>query len=195
MINNPLTTAGEARDVSMILGSGRSLGRWDGNPLQYSCWENPMDTGTWKATVHGIPKSWTWLSNWAYTVCERIKYAVEGKFCLPYWWDDSRYFKYPKNDRLHVLYKHKPHKCICRNAKMLHPCRMHFEFILTTGRTKDDKSHDISRTTTWDNRSCSWHLKYSSKGLSHLRNLSQDYLFGRQWRIGKPWALKQSDRT
>ena len=63
MINNPLAIAGEARDVSVIPGSGRSLGRGDGNPLQYSCWENPMDTGAWKATVHGIPKSWTRLSN------------------------------------------------------------------------------------------------------------------------------------
>ena len=63
MINNPLAIAGEARDVSVIPGSGRSLGRGDGNPLQYSCWENPMDTGAWKPTVHGIPKSWTRLSN------------------------------------------------------------------------------------------------------------------------------------
>ena len=39
--------------------------RRNGNPLQYSCLENPMNTGAWKATVHGISKSWTWLSDWA----------------------------------------------------------------------------------------------------------------------------------
>ena len=33
------------------------------NPLQYSCLENPMDRGTWQATVHGVAKSQTWLSN------------------------------------------------------------------------------------------------------------------------------------
>ena len=34
------------------------------NPLQYSCLENPMDKGAWQVTVHGVPKSWTWLSDW-----------------------------------------------------------------------------------------------------------------------------------
>ena len=39
----------------------------NGNPLQYSCLENPLDRGVWKATVHEVSKSWTWLSDWAYT--------------------------------------------------------------------------------------------------------------------------------
>jgi len=42
-------------------GSGRSPGGVHGNPLQYSCQENPMDRGAWWATVHGIAKSWTQL--------------------------------------------------------------------------------------------------------------------------------------
>ena len=42
---------------------GRSLGKGNGNPLQYSCLENPMDRGAWWATVHGVTKSWTRLSN------------------------------------------------------------------------------------------------------------------------------------
>ena len=41
-------------DVSWIPGSRRSLGVGNGNPLQYSCLGNPMDRGTWRATVHGI---------------------------------------------------------------------------------------------------------------------------------------------
>ena len=49
-------------DLGSIPGSGRSPGEWNGNPLQYSCLENPMDRGAWQATVHGIAKSWTWLS-------------------------------------------------------------------------------------------------------------------------------------
>ena len=49
-------------DVGSVSGSGRSLGVGNGNPLQYSCLENPMDRGAWQATVHGVAKSWTWLS-------------------------------------------------------------------------------------------------------------------------------------
>jgi len=48
-----------ARDLGLILGSGRSAGGGNGNPLQYSCLENPMDRGAWWATVHGVAKSWT----------------------------------------------------------------------------------------------------------------------------------------
>ena len=50
-------------DPSLIPGLGRSPGERNGYPLQYSCLENPMDRGTWLATVHGVTKSWTWLSN------------------------------------------------------------------------------------------------------------------------------------
>ena len=44
---------------SLIPGSGRSPGKGNGNPLQYSCLENSMDREAWWATVHGITKSWT----------------------------------------------------------------------------------------------------------------------------------------
>ena len=50
-------------DLGSIPGSGRSLGRGNGNPLQYSCLENPMDRGAWWATIHGVSKSWTQLSS------------------------------------------------------------------------------------------------------------------------------------
>ena len=48
-------------DVGSIPGSGRSPGEGNGNPLQYSCLENPMDRGAWWATVHRVAKSWTQL--------------------------------------------------------------------------------------------------------------------------------------
>ena len=51
--------AGDERDSSSIPGLGRSLGVGNGNPLQYSCLENPMDREAWWATVHGVVKSWT----------------------------------------------------------------------------------------------------------------------------------------
>ena len=49
------------RDMSSIPGLGRSLGGGHGNPLQYSCLENPMDRGAWWATVHRVAKSQTQL--------------------------------------------------------------------------------------------------------------------------------------
>ena len=48
-----------AGDLSSIPGSGISPGVGTGNSFQYSCLENPMDRGTWWATVHGVAKSWT----------------------------------------------------------------------------------------------------------------------------------------
>ena len=50
-------------DLVSIPGLGRSRGERSGNLLQYSCLENPMDKGAWQATVHGVAKSQTRLSN------------------------------------------------------------------------------------------------------------------------------------
>ena len=46
-------------DAGSISELGRSPGEGNGNPLQYPCLENPMDTGVWQATVHSVAKSWT----------------------------------------------------------------------------------------------------------------------------------------
>ena len=53
MVKNSLANAGHRRDTGSIPGSGRSLGEGNGNPLLYSCLENPMDRGAWWATVRG----------------------------------------------------------------------------------------------------------------------------------------------
>ena len=50
---------GAAKDMGLITRSGRAPGEGNGNPLQYSCLENSMDRGAWRATVHGIAKSQT----------------------------------------------------------------------------------------------------------------------------------------
>ena len=60
MVKNP---PANARDVSLLPGLGRSSGEGNGHPLQYSCLKNPMDRGAWGATVHGVAKSQTRLSN------------------------------------------------------------------------------------------------------------------------------------
>ena len=56
-------SACNAGDLGLIPGLGRSPGEGNGNPLQYSCRENPMDGRAWWATVHRVAKSWTRLSD------------------------------------------------------------------------------------------------------------------------------------
>ena len=58
MVKNPPTNTGDTDSIPRL---GRSPGGENGNPLQYSCQENPMDRGTWQATVHGVAKSQTLL--------------------------------------------------------------------------------------------------------------------------------------
>ena len=67
-MNSPCGSDGKASaynagDQGSIPGSGRSPGEGNGNPLQYSCLENPMGRGAWWVTVHGVAQSWTRLSD------------------------------------------------------------------------------------------------------------------------------------
>ena len=66
VVKNPPANAGDVRDSSSVPESRRS-GGGHGNPLQYSCPENPMDRGAWWAAVHGVTKSWTQLSDYTFT--------------------------------------------------------------------------------------------------------------------------------
>ena len=61
MVKNPPASAGDIRDMGSIPELGRCPGEGHGNPLQYTCLENPMDRGAWWATVHGAAKSQTQL--------------------------------------------------------------------------------------------------------------------------------------
>ena len=70
VVKNLPTNAGDLGLISDLKGSS---GEGNGNPLHYSCLGNPKDRGPWWATVHGVTKSWTWLSYWktttGYTMC------------------------------------------------------------------------------------------------------------------------------
>ena len=66
-VKNPPARVGDAGNVGLIPGWGRSPGGGNGNPLQYSCPENPVDRGTWRATVHGVAESQIRLS--MHTAC------------------------------------------------------------------------------------------------------------------------------
>ena len=59
VVKNLPAIAGDIRDVGSIPGLGRSPGGGHGNPLLYSCLENPMDRETWQAVVHGVAQSQT----------------------------------------------------------------------------------------------------------------------------------------
>ena len=80
VVKNLPVNAGDSRDSGLNPGLGRSTREENGNPLQYSCLENSMDRGAWWATVHGVTKSRTWLSERAYTMKHRLK----SPFSMPY---------------------------------------------------------------------------------------------------------------
>ena len=72
-------SACNAGDLGSIPGSGRSPGEGNGNPLWYSCLENPMDRGAWWAAVHGVAKSRTQLSDFTFTYLKyELAQSVEG---------------------------------------------------------------------------------------------------------------------
>ena len=63
-------SAYNAGDLGSVPGLGRSPGEGTGNPLQYSCLENPMDGGAWLATVRGVAKSQTRLSDFTHSLTQ-----------------------------------------------------------------------------------------------------------------------------
>ena len=65
VVENLPANAGDVKDSGSVPGSGRSPGEGNGNPLQCSCLENPMDRGAWQAAVYGTEKSWTRLKRFS----------------------------------------------------------------------------------------------------------------------------------
>ena len=70
MVKNPPANVGDVREVGSIPDLGTFPGGGHGNPLQYSCLENPGDRGAWQATVHRVTKSQTRLNDLARTHSE-----------------------------------------------------------------------------------------------------------------------------
>ena len=130
-------SAYNAGDRGSIPGLGRSPGEGNGNPLQYSCLQNSMDGGTWWAAVHGVPKSWTWLtslslclsvvcrhSDWGTTSVRGIirigrpgvpdsglvqGSMVEGRCFCPMLWKKRVVSLYKVNSRVFSLGDHRPY--------------------------------------------------------------------------------------
>ena len=84
-VKNPPASAGDAKDLSLIPGLGRSLVEGNGNPLQHSCLRNPMDRGAWRATVPGVTESQTWLSDWAHTNTHKV-FQGQSRKLISYSW-------------------------------------------------------------------------------------------------------------
>ena len=93
VVKNLPVNAGDIRDVGSIPGLGRSPGEGHSYPLQYSCLENPMDRGTWRATVHRVAKSRTRLK-WFSTFHKH-------NFHVPMF--HKHWFKYFKSILLYLL--------------------------------------------------------------------------------------------
>ena len=74
-------------DLGSIPGSGRSPGEGNGNPLQYSWLENLMDRGAWWATVYGVTKSRTWLSDFTFKLWSRASLVAQRLKRLPGMWE------------------------------------------------------------------------------------------------------------
>ena len=76
-VKNLPANAGDITDAGLISGSGRKPGGRNGNLLQYSCLLNPMDRGAWRAIVHRVAKSWTWLKR--FSTCSLKIYIQKNK--------------------------------------------------------------------------------------------------------------------
>ena len=94
-VKNPPTNSGDVGDLGAIPGTGRSPGEANGTPLQYSCLENPMDGGAWRAIVHGVAKSWTWLK-WLRTQNTTISLSSykEVTYTMMRQWQESTFTEY-----------------------------------------------------------------------------------------------------
>ena len=85
VVKNPPASAGDARYAGLICALGRSPRGGHGNPLQYSCLENPMNRGAWWAIVPGVAQSRMWLSNGACVhrdgaerACAQVSLCTQG---------------------------------------------------------------------------------------------------------------------
>ena len=107
VVKNLPANEGDIRDVGSIPGSARSPGGGNGNPLQDSCLENPMDRGVWQATVHRVAKSQTRLKqlNTHKHTHTHTEYTQAHTYVLYNWFDIYNKNYYPNVKSLKVPYK------------------------------------------------------------------------------------------
>ena len=136
MVKNPPANAGDIKDVGSIPGLGRFPDGGHGNPLQYPCLENPMDRGAWRATVHRVTNSYTWLKclsmhkkrRWLNFRTNRCTFYEEFSLLCSRMWGNEYFSYYYLNTKAIFLFV-SPHRSspqedifIC-----LYPCRTKVE--------------------------------------------------------------------
>ena len=82
VVKNSSASAGDTRDVSSVPELETSLGEWNGNLIQYSCLESPLDRGICQATVHGVAKSRTWISDRVHIPEDPKRFSTERESFL-----------------------------------------------------------------------------------------------------------------
>ena len=135
VVKNPPVNAGDGGNAGSIPGSGTSPRRGHGNPLQYSCLENPMDRGPWRATVHEVAESHRWLK-WLSThalLLQRIQYFFFNwgivafqycfSFCCTVKWINDKYTYIPSLLDLPLAHPH-PTPLVHQRARRWAPCAM-----------------------------------------------------------------------
>ena len=110
VVKNLPASIGDARDTCLIPGSGKSHGLGNGNPLQYSFLGNPRNRGAWQATVHGVPKSCTWLNNSKHTTINNNwthkqypQLSPFGIFFKINWFIGGLLYSYECSDQVRIL--------------------------------------------------------------------------------------------
>ena len=93
VVQNSAYNGEELRDRVLIPGMGRSPGGGHGNPFQYSCLKNPMDTGTWQATIHRVAQSW---NDWCDLACLHIWCTILYVVCILSYFSFFRFFENPQ---------------------------------------------------------------------------------------------------
>ena len=118
-VKNPPANAGDIKNVGSVPGSGRSPGGGHGNTLHYSCLDNSMDRGAWRATAHGLAKSHTglkWLTMHACT--HRVPYCSASR-PSPVWRTNLKIFQSIVDHCFHKMQKQNriPHKSQKKTVK------------------------------------------------------------------------------
>ena len=137
--------AEDTRGVGLIPRSGRSPAVGNGNQLQDSCLENSMDRGAWWTTVHGVAKSWTWLSNWAQYI-DTIYIFMFLQYVSQYvlLWNNltilkvSKYFYFARFSLLANIQAYRPlwYVCVCACVYYQTSHLLHFTNKYSTNQCK-----------------------------------------------------------
>ena len=125
-IKNLPANVGDTGDEGLILGSGRSPGEGNGNPLQHSCLRNPRSRGAWWAAVHGVAKCGTWLGDYSTQQQQSIQlfdgsapvdsspwFALPGNTCPPLWGQGVQVELMPCSDPTDVASQSAVSTCSC----------------------------------------------------------------------------------